>query len=1045
MLYAPVSPAGPSAGPSVPTSRARRRGRRHRRAAVVLALLAAAALPGAPLAPRAAEAWQAPAGQGVIAGTVLSEGAQRPLADAQISVEGTTLGAATDAAGRFRLANVPAGDVRLTVRRIGFRPSTITARAGQTDLRIVMGERALELSQVVVTGTAGVQERRAIGNAVSTVRAAEVTTTQPVRNVADLITGRAAGVSVVGSSGQVGTGSRIRVRGASSLSLGNDPLIYVDGIRVDNAQASGPQNQSFGSASISRINDFDPDDIESIEVIKGPAAATLYGTEASNGVIQIITKKGASGRPVWNFTTRQGNSWLPGWKDGFGYDNYGTVPRAGSATALDTVIITASQLNDSLNARFGHDIFRQGRNQDYQLNVSGGAGSGQLPLTYYVGVNREEATGVERANRLQRTNFRTNVVASPSRTVDVRASAGYVTGRTYLPYESGGGGATWATFFSSPSFLYSGRTPNNPQIGFRSGPPDIYYQAYSIFSDADRITTSLQVDNRPASWLNHRLILGIDRLSEDNQTQSPRNEALFNTYAAFSEVGGTTQGALSVGTRSTQNVTADYALNLDYGVGTGWRGVTSVGGQYYGRRTRGRAMSATGFPASGILSLAAATVQRLDGDSVFDNNTLGGFVQQQIIWNDRLFVTAAVRRDDNSAFGTDYPAVTYPKLSASYVISEEPSVPLPSALNSLRLRAAYGGSGLQPGAFDAIRTYAASGGFLSPSNAGNPDLGPEKSYELELGLDAGLFDDRYGLELTYFNGNTQDAILSRQAPPSNGFPGFQLFNAGRVDRSGLEWVVRAQPIRSEKFTLDLGVNGSVNKYEIRSLGEGTNTVSVTSNVQHVVGYAPGAWWDKRIVSADYNATTKRTSNLLCDDGKGGTVACASAPRVFLGNTVPTREGSFNAGASFLRNWRLNAFLDYRGGYKKLDGNDRVRCGAFALCRGLWYPDEQPDKALLAAQQAGTVYTFHLIRDASFARFRELSLTYSMPSGLASRVGATAASLTLAGRNLALWTNYTGLEPEASFNGGTRGGAYGQWEQNVLPQTRSLVATFNLSF
>ena len=182
-----------------------------------------------------------------------------------------------------------------------------------------------------------------------------------------------------------------------------------------------------------------------------------------------------------------------------------------------------------------------------------------------------------------------------------------------------------------------------------------------------------------------------------------------------------------------------------------------------------------------------------------------------------------------------------------------------------------------------------------------------------------------------------------------------------------------------------------------------------------------------------------------DDGKGGVVACASAPRVFLGNTVPTREGSLNAGATIFGNWRINAFVDYRGGYKKLDGNDRVRCGAFALCRELWYPDEEPDKALLAAQQAGTVYTWHLIRDASFARFRELSLTYTMPRRLATRVGAGAASLTVAGRNLALWTNYTGLEPEASFNGGTRGGAFGQWEQNVLPQTRSLVATLNLSF
>ena len=251
--------------------------------------------------------------------------------------------------------------------------------------------------------------------------------------------------------------------------------------------------------------------------------------------------------------------------------------------------------------------------------------------------------------------------------------------------------------------------------------------------------------------------------------------------------------------------------------------------------------------------------------------------------------------------------------------------------------------------------------------------------------------------------------------------------------------------QSANVTLDLSLNGSITKYEITSLGEATQAVSLSSNIQHVVGYAPGAWWDRRIVSADYNPTTRRTSNLLCDDGKGGTVACASAPRVFLGNSVPTREGSFSAGLTFLRDFRLNGFFDYRGGYKKLDGNLRVRCGAFSLCRELYYPDEVADKALLAAYQAGTTYTFHLIRDADFVRFRELALTYALPRSLARRVGGSNASITVAGRNLALWTDYTGLEPEASFNGGSRGGQFGQWEQNVLPQTRSFVATFNFSF
>lgn len=1002
----------------------------------------AAVLIVASLAGRAPLAAQ---GTGTIAGSVVNEKNGSPVSEAQVAVEGRGAGTTTDASGRFRIAGLNgSGEVRVTVRRIGFQPRTVTTTIGATDVRVALVERAMELTQVVVTGTAGVAEKRAIGNAVSTVKAAEVVATQPVNSFQELLNGRASGVSIVASSGQVGTGARIRVRGASSLSLSNDPLIYVDGVRVDNTQASGPANQAFGSASISRWNDFNPDDIESIEVIKGPAAATLYGTEASNGVIQIITKKGAAGRPVWNVVSRFGTSWLPNFLDRF-EDNYGTVPRAGSTTALDTVSISTRQLNDSLNARFGNDVFTNGGLQDLQMSVSGGTST----IRYYVGGGYEENRGAERVNRLNRTNLRVNLQANPSPAWDVTSSLGYTTGRTYLPYESGGGGATWATFFSSPSFLYgvpgNTRGAGNPQLGFRSGPPNIYYQAYDVFQDADRFTGSVQFANRPFSFLNHRLIVGIDRLAENNEDRTPRNDVIGTTYAAFSGSGLPTAGSITASTRDVNYTTADYMANAEFTLLPSLRSVTSAGGQVYLRRSRFRSISGTTFPAAGLTSIASATVRNVGSDEVFENNTVGGFVQQQFVFNDRLFVTGAIRTDDNSAFGTNFDAVTYPKLSASYVLTEEPSLPIPSFVNQLRVRSAFGASGLQPGAFDAIRTYTAGGGFLTPSSAGNPDLGPERSTELEVGFDAGLFNDRMGMEVTYFNGKTKDAILSRQAPPSNGFPGLQLFNAGQVNRNGLEWIVRGTPFTREHVSLDLTLSGSTTTYKIASLGAGTKVVSLSSNIQHVVGYAPGAWWDRRIVSADYDAATKRATNLLCDNGTGGTVACASAPRVYLGNSVPRTEGSMSAGLTLFKNVRVNAFVDWRGGYKKLDGNYRVRCGAFVLCRELYYPDEVTDKAKLAAVQAGTAYTYHLIHDASFMRFRELSATYTLPSRLASTIGASRASITLAGRNLGLRTDFPGIEPEASFNGGTRGGAFGQWEQNVLPQLRQFVTTVNINF
>jgi len=984
-------------------------------------------------------------GTGTITGTVTSERNGAPISDAQIAIEGRSLGTNSDAAGRFRLtALTGSGEVRLSVRRIGFQPKTVTTTIGATDVRIALADRAMELSQVVVTGTAGVAEKRAIGNAVSTVNASEIVATQPVNSFQELLNGRASGVSIVASTGQVGSGARIRVRGASSLSLSNDPLIYVDGIRVDNTQASGPSNQGFGSASISRWNDFNPDDIESLEVIKGPAAATLYGTEASNGVIQIITKKGAAGRPVWSFTGRRGNSTLPNLLTRFP-DNYGTVPRAGSATALDTVSISTKQLNDSLNARFGNNIFTTGQLEDLQMSVSGGTSA----IRYYVGGGYEENRGVERVNRLNRSNLRVNVSANPSPKFDVTSSLGYTSGRTYLPYESGNGGAVWGTVFASPSFLYGGvsvptRNPNNPQLGFRSGPPNAYYEAYDVFQDADRFTGSFQFTNRPFGFLNHRFILGVDRLAENNEDRTPRNDLIGATYASFAGSGLPNAGSISVSTRDVTYTTMDYLANAEFGVTSTLRSITSAGGQVYLRRSRFRGISGTTFPAAGLTSIASATIRNVSSDDVFENNTVGAFIQQQFAWNNRLFVTGAIRTDDNSAFGTNFDAVTYPKLSASYVISEEPSLPIPTFVNQLRLRSAYGASGLQPGAFDAIRTYSASGGFLTPSSAGNPDLGPETSTELELGIDAGLWNDRVGVEFTYFNGKTKDAILSRQAPPSNGFPGFQLFNAGLVNRNGFEWMVRTTPLKSENVSFDFTLSGSTNSYTIASLGA-NQVVSLSSNIQHVVGYAPGAFWDRRVVSADYNAATKRATNLLCDNGAGGTVACATAPRVFLGNSVPRTEGSMSAGLTLFKNLRVNAFVDWRGGYKKLDGNYRVRCGAFVLCRELYYPDEVQDKALLGAVQAGTAYTYHLTSDASFMRFRELSATYTLPSRVATRFGASRSSITFAGRNLGLRTNFPGIEPEASFNGGTRGGAFGQWEQSVLPQLRQFVATVNLNF
>lgn len=957
---------------------------------------------------------------GAVAGQVVAERTLQPIAGVQIMVEGTQLGTQTDNAGRFRITGLTGTNATLVVRRIGYRPVTQQVAVGDTAIRITMVTQAISLEQVVVTGTTGATQERAVGNAVSQISAADVVATQPIQTLQELLNARASGVAVVAGSGNVGTGSRVRIRGASSLSLTADPLIYVDGVRVDNAQATGPVNQAFGSRSISRWNDFNPEDIESIEIIKGPAAATLYGTEAANGVIQIITKRGAAGAPTWNLTARTGIQRFYDYENRL-YTNWGVNPVTGQ---LETLNISKLE-----RERGNPDIWRTGRLNDVNLSVSGGS----QQFRYYAGFGGERSTGADRANSLERYNSRLNLSLLPGDKWDLNASLGYTTGRTYLPLEAGGGGATWTTYWANPRNL----APDDQRRGFYSGTPEQYLEGFEIFQDADRFTGSLTFNHRPTSWFSHRIIVGTDVLSEDNQEIAQRNDDL-----VIFGLDGENGGYMDVSLRNVRYNTYDYVANATYSPLVDWEFTSSVGAQYYERTTRTRAVYGEGFPAHGLKSLGALNYIELNDDDVIENNTIGVFFQQVFAWKNRLFLTGAVRADDNSAFGEDFDLVYYPKASLSWVVSEEPFFQLPS-VTALKLRAAYGQSGLQPAALTALATYVPGGsGTVTPGNIGNPDLGPERSDELEIGFDLGMLDDRLGVEFTYFTGTVRDAILERSVPPSSGFSGTQFFNAGRVTRSGYEVLLRASPIVRDNFGWDVSLSYSDNSNKIKDLGD-TDFVPLGATEAHKVGYPVGSWFGRKVVSADFDPATKTAINVMCDDGQGGSVACGSAPLVFLGNTTPQREGALSSTFTFFRNFRLNALFDYKGGYKKLNGNERVRCNLFSLCHANFFPEEY-DPVYIAQIQGGTQFHDHLVQDASHTRLRELSLTYTLPQDLVGRLGLNAGSVTIAGRNLLTWTDYGGLEPEASFIGGSRG-TRGQWEQNVLPQLQQWVLTFNIGF
>jgi TonB-dependent SusC/RagA subfamily outer membrane receptor len=1009
----------------------------------------------------------AAAQSGVVAGTIVSAASGAPVGSVQVVVSGTTTGSITDGNGRFRIGGLSGTTVSLDVRRLGFRPLlNQSVRVGDTNLRLTVTEQSVALDEVVITGTAGGQARRELGNAVTTVNAAAVSEQGTINNVQQLLSGRAPGVFVNPATGNVGTGARIRVRGASSLSLSNEPLIYIDGVRTNNQAASGPANQSFGSASISRVNDLNPDDIESVEIIKGPAAATLYGTEASNGVIQIITKKGLAGRSRWNLSTRQGTNYFQNPEGRFRI-NYFPVPRPNAPGVLDTVSINLIALEDAR----GTPVFQHGHIGEFDVSTSGGSDL----FRYYAGAGLEDTKGMEPTNGVKRNGGRLNLTVDPSRTMNLGFNVGYTNGNITLPCEAGCGGRTLGVVNAHPlnNVPLANGAPN-PRRGWNSGLPSQYDAYLEFYQIVDRFTGGVQVNQDLTSWFKHRLNAGTDRTREENSELGRRTEDSL-TKALLGTSG---LGYRDMTFRTINNYTAEYSGSAVGALRPDLKSTTSFGAQYYRNYYEITCASGSAFPAVGITTVSATTTGRSTCQDVEEDATLGLFLQQQFGWKDKMFVTAAIRADDNSAFGRDFDRVYYPKFSLSYIPIEGTSSRFP-ALNALKLRAAYGESGKQPVTFTALQTYSSATGpgdvpTVSLSSIGNPALGPERSKELELGFDLGALSDRVGLEATYYRKKTLDAILDRQIAPSIGIPGSQPFNAGSVRNSGMELMLRAKPILRDKFEWDFTVGYATNSNEVEDLGTAPSILELrrqstcagyvpgSSNPstcpvadfvlassgslppRHQVGYPVGSYFVPRIVSATITAAGTAT-NVLCDDGKGGSVACASAPSLYIGRTTPRVEGSVSNTITLFRDLRITGLVDFKHDYVKIDGSQRFRCVVNRRCREWYYPQDY-DPKIIASLKAGTdVLPDGYINDAGFAKLREIAVSYTLPSRFNRYGGFSRAVIGVAGRNLHTWTNYPGLDPEAFFLGGTRGGGFALFDQTTNPQATQWVLSLNLGW
>ena len=1018
---------------------------------------------------------------GSVTGTVTDVASLRPVSDARVFVPGTALQTFTDDDGRYSLSGVPVGEVEVRLDRLGYAPAarTVQLEAGETltaDFSVSVS--AVALDALVVTAT-GLQRRRELGNAAVAIQVDdELERAAPVTLTA-LLQGRATGVQVLQSSGSVGTSSTLKIRGNGSISLSNTPLIYIDGSRVSNNIQSGP---GVGGQDTGRLNDLSLEDIESVEIVKGPSAATLYGAEAAAGVIRITTKRGRAGLTEWTFRSEWGSNWdatdwpTTVWNPRSFFDALYDVSEIFAPGELppDTFFApipdTLYHLNLLGDGAAGEEVYgtpwRTGVEQTYGASLRGGLES----VTYFLSGEFSRREGSLPNNEATQRNVRANFNLIPSDNVEIAVSTGYSNNEVALPDNDNNAfgyigvgmlGFPWDVPIKRTDFSIGGEWLTCPlafemqralsRAGVASRLDDLTesncadnpFFAERTFDDVatlsnlqkiERLTGSASIDYRPRDFLTARATVGYDQFSDQT--------GFFIPVDPDRPFGDLSRGLRSIGHGLNRLLTFEGNLNGTFEISPELRSNTSVGVQFF--RQKFESASAVGrFLPLGSRTVSSAV--RTEGfESLGETRTLGLFVQQQFEYRDRLFLTPALRFDDSSAFGENLGREAYPRVMASYVISEEDWFDgfFPGTfVESLRLRGAWGESGKQPASFVALKllgprrvTFRGEDvPGVSLVGPGNPGLKPERGQEVELGFEADLLDGRLGVDFTWFRQTTKDAVVPRPLAPSTGYSAPVFTNIGEIINRGVELGLSALVLNTRDLLWSWQINASTSKGEVTDLEDPIIFGLGLDSQRHQEGY-PFASYFSRTYSID-----------------GSGMVAASDSAVFVGHPTPELQGSISTSLELFRRVTLSANLGFAAGHQQFNSTQQFRCGFLGggtyggLCPELFKvgPDgELSDGARVRAAATEDQQYAPWIEDADFARLRSVSARFELPQSWLARVGATRASFTIIGENLALFTSYTGLDPEVNFAGGAQSI---RAEFFTLPPAKRVTGRLSISF
>ena len=955
-------------------------------------------------------------GQLTIHGRVTDDRGE-PLPGANVLVQGTRFGAATDASGSYSILLVTVPDqVVVEARSLGYKSvrQTITERSGIVETNFQLAVDALQMDEVVVTGTSVATEKRQLGNAISTIDAKQLGLTASVA-IDRALSGKVAGALISQNSGNPGGGVSVRLRGTSTVLGSADPLYIVDGIILNN---DSPQLIDLGGYSQNRLIDLNPNDVERIEIIKGAAAAAVYGSRANNGVVQIFTKRGMTGAPQVTFSTRFQFDEL---RKRITMNDYLFNKRFDDTTRVP---VTRYDYQDF--------IFQGGAGTENYLSLSAGTGD----TKYFFSGSHAVSEGIVKGAWYERTTARGRIDQTLSPWLFASAGASYTYGRSKeVPnggiFEAYGVMTGWN--FSNNSIdprPVNGVYPSSSILN-RTNPVEAV-DRFDFRQQVKRFLGDLHLTLTPFDGFGAEYVLGLDSYTQIGTAYIPPG-----TTAA-----GYLLGLARRGNRDVFQINNDITARYAFSVTEDMQSTTVVGGTLQYQQAENFTAQSTDLTP--IVQVTTAGATQVLGESRSEIAIYGIYAQETFGISNRLFITGAGRFDASSVFGEDNRWQFYPKASVSYLLSEEgfwKESGMGEYISSLKLRASWGASGglTAVGPFDRFTTYTSVSynskpGLVTSTRKGTPNIKPERQREIEVGTDLSFFEDRLGLEFTYYDKLTEDLLLNRTLGPTSAFLN-QLQNVGKMTNKGYELLIRAVPMQSPGFRWNSSITYSRNRNTVDGveggrLGFADGFGQVYAMNGHPLGifyttqYARNPDGSLLLTTTGLPQREQISRNTTTGQPTGGLLLA------IVGDANPDWTASWINEIDIERDWNIRMQWDAVWGFDVFNFTRRVGINPnYGNLEG--YAQELRGEYPAGYNAALFPILGAFIEDGSFIKLRELSVSYSFSPDF---LGIKAARLSLIGRNLLSIDDYSGWDPETNAAGQstvTRG-----FDFNEVPIPRS---------